>query len=493
MSQYPCISPAIDPHEIFRTSGAVEIAPAGAGHYAAWNRYYPEIVFLNRDGVTFLEKMKSNTHPYKSFTGIKRLFRKMARAGLFYGGAGDGSREMYMAGGRKRLDILSEQMVRHREERSPYLSLGVFTHRCNMSCPYCVVEYVRANHRSARVRTREEKTSGLIRVLDSILQVFSRKQTSTFRIMLNGGEILLEWDTVMAALDHVEKNYPHVHLELDMNTNGTLVTEEIARYISARNFKSVGISIDGYRETHNQTRRYHHGGGSYDDVMRGLGILNRNLKKRIRTYQGTLTVDHQVDIEKLMDMRRHNFRRARLGVNLLGISPEEAKRMAELHYRIALRAREEGWSVMDDHFKIFRTILSVKKRHAPFSFFCRGLNDLAGKSIYYNLDTGKANLLCHYVTDCHISLEEADWDIYHPGLFEKAEVYLRERFRLFESHCGECEAAGVCRGGCIIFGLDAFNRVNEAACVFMRETWRRYLLQGFTETVAGGESPLIKH
>lgn len=57
-----------------------------------------------------------------------------------------------------------------------------------------------------------------------------------------------------------------------LQTNGTRITPELARHL-AEYHVLTGISIDGPPEIHNEGRRFPSGGGSYDDVIRGLELL----------------------------------------------------------------------------------------------------------------------------------------------------------------------------------------------------------------------------
>ena len=57
-----------------------------------------------------------------------------------------------------------------------------------------------------------------------------------------------------------------------IQTNGTLLDEEWAAFFREHDFL-VGISIDGPREMHDAYRVNKGGKGSFDQVMRGLGVL----------------------------------------------------------------------------------------------------------------------------------------------------------------------------------------------------------------------------
>ena len=85
------------------------------------------------------------------------------------------------------------------------------------------------------------------------------------------------------------------------------------------------------------------------------------------------------------------------------------------------------------------------------------------------------NILCNNVTGCQVKLEEINNNIYHPLIFEKGFMCLKRRFEMFKQKCQDCEISGICRGGCILTGIDAYNKMNETACTFQKETWKYYI------------------
>ncbi len=471
----------IDENKIYRASQAAVIHDLGNENFAIWNRYLPSVVYLNADGIKFFKFLETNSFPYKKFRGFKRTFRKLIQANLVYSHQNDPYKNEFLEGTSQCMHNIHESMELQKKERLPYISFSIFNQNCNMKCPYCIVSYIKSNRGKLVKRTPQDKLANLKKIIDKVFHCYQTEKDQPIRMMLNGGEILLEWDVIKEAILYMKATYPKADIELNINTNATLMTHEIAQFLVDQNFSTIGVSFDGYKETHNQTRTYHNGKETFDHVLKGVEILNQHLPKPLPMFQGTLTGDHELDIEKLMEMKNHNFDHARLGVNLLGISTQEAKKMADLHFQIALRSTQTGWSVMDDFFKSYHSILSAETHRKRFTFFCRGFTDLAGKSFYYNIDTEQVNILCHYVTDTQLTLDEIDGDIYHPLIFEKGYNYLQKRLEVFKENCTDCIIAGICRGGCILSGIDPFNKMNPAACLFLKETWKQYLSYAFDE------------
>lgn len=60
-----------------------------------------------------------------------------------------------------------------------------------------------------------------------------------------------------------------------LQTNGTLLDEEWAKFLKDNRFK-VGISLDGPEAIHNASRVYADGRGTYSDVMRAIELLKKH-------------------------------------------------------------------------------------------------------------------------------------------------------------------------------------------------------------------------
>jgi len=65
--------------------------------------------------------------------------------------------------------------------------------------------------------------------------------------------------------------------------------------------------------------------------------------------------------------------------------------------------------------------------------------------------------------------------IYDPRITEAANLFIRARLDAIKRHCWGCELVGVCRGSCILSGLDSRNELNPAACAYQKTLWARFL------------------
>jgi uncharacterized protein len=144
--------------------------------------------------------------------------------------------------------------------------------RCNLNCSYCYVY----NMADSTWKSRPAVMSNEVfeAALERILQQCRATGQDRFRIAFHGGEPCLigpdrfdAWcGRARAVLGEI------VRLRLLMQTNGTLLD---SRWIDLlrKHHVSVGISMDGPKEIHDAVRVDHRQQGSYDQVERGLKLL----------------------------------------------------------------------------------------------------------------------------------------------------------------------------------------------------------------------------
>ena len=99
-------------------------------------------------------------------------------------------------------------------------------------------------------------------------------------------EVVVAWqggEPTMMGLDFFRRavrladgmRRPGQRIAHTMQTNGTLLDDEWGEFLAAQGFL-VGLSVDGPRDIHDAYRVDKGGKGSFDRVMRGLGVLRRH-------------------------------------------------------------------------------------------------------------------------------------------------------------------------------------------------------------------------
>jgi uncharacterized protein len=138
---------------------------------------------------------------------------------------------------------------------------------CNIDCAYCYLP-----HRSSKQRMSER----------TLEQTFQRVFSSPFvnnhlTVLWHAGEpLVLGVDYCQRALELLERHRrPDVSVTVHFQTNGTLLNQEWIDFFRATGAQ-VGVSLDGPAELHDRSRKTRRGTGTYQEVMRGVRLLQSN-------------------------------------------------------------------------------------------------------------------------------------------------------------------------------------------------------------------------
>jgi len=149
-----------------------------------------------------------------------------------------------------------------RGEARPILGTLIVTYRCDLACSMCDLP-LRGD------RGRELGTDGLKGVLDAMVDL------GVLGVGITGGEPLLRKDLV-EIVRHGTRRGLLVHV----NTNGTLVTKDLARALGDAGLGSVNLSLDGpTAEVHDRLRGR---AGSFERVLRAAARLSAVPRRRFR-------------------------------------------------------------------------------------------------------------------------------------------------------------------------------------------------------------------
>lgn len=140
---------------------------------------------------------------------------------------------------------------------------------CNMRCRYC---YYLEKSRYYPGRTMMPDD-----VLEEFIKQYIEAQTMpAVMFTWHGGEALLRTPDFYKKVLRLQRKYARgIHVDNCIQTNGTKLTDEWCRFFKDNGWL-VGVSIDGPREYHDAYRQKANGQGSFDDVMRGIELLNKH-------------------------------------------------------------------------------------------------------------------------------------------------------------------------------------------------------------------------
>ncbi|WP_291736313.1 radical SAM protein [Clostridium sp.] len=164
------------------------------------------------------------------------------------------------------------------------------TKRCNLRCDYCSV--------SAGNCYEDELN------LEEFKKLFKEvHDLNIHRISLSGGEPFTRSDFFDILNEATKYDYATI-----INSNGTLITEEIAKKLTRYNFNRICITLDGDRP---EIHEYFRGKGSFEKTINGI----KNLQK-YNLPVSTLFTLNKINVNNLIDCIKFN---EKLGIEYMSV------------------------------------------------------------------------------------------------------------------------------------------------------------------------------
>lgn len=157
---------------------------------------------------------------------------------------------------------------------------------CNMNCDMCYV----------RLSRREMEAQGRLRTAEEWLEVGRQmKEAGVLFLLLTGGEPFLypEFRKVYLGLRQMG-------MILTINTNGTLIDEDLAAFFGKYKPRRVNITLYGADD--GAYERLCHYPGGYAKTLRGIRLL-REQGVDVKVG-GSLTPANQKDLDRLLDLEQ---------------------------------------------------------------------------------------------------------------------------------------------------------------------------------------------
>jgi uncharacterized protein len=187
---------------------------------------------------------------------------------------------------------------------SNYGNIGVMwktvSEACNLACDYCY--YSRCGGKPGNIERIDDG------VLEKFIKEYMALSNGVARFAWQGGEPLLAGLDFFKKVVQLQAKYapPNTIISNSLQTNGTLIDEEWAKFFKKYNFL-VGVSLDGPKEINDARRITGSGAGSFERVMQGINFL-----RKYDVDFNILTVIHENNVynaKQLMDFyQREQFR-----------------------------------------------------------------------------------------------------------------------------------------------------------------------------------------
>ncbi len=338
---------------------------------------------------------------------------------------------------------------------------------CNLRCEYCFY----LGHCSFYPETRRHRMSD--EVLEQMVRTYMRTPQPQYSFGWQGGEPTLMGVEFFRRAVTLQQRYGRSGAEVGngVQTNGTLITAEMARLFSEYHFL-LGVSLDGPPEIHDKHRVKMGGGGSHADVMHGIRLLREhNAQFNILTLVNEANVRRPTEVYNYLTEQGFLFHQY-----IACVEPDENRRVLPF----SVSGRQWG----DFLCTIFDLWYANDTRRVSVRLF---------DSILILLVEGVRNM-CSLGTDCcQYFVVEYNGDVYPCDFFvekrfrlgnvcrdpwptlQRSPIYadFGQQKQMRHPACAACEFAWVCQGDCLKHRLCA-NGGDPRRLSHLCEGWKQF-------------------
>ena len=333
-------------------------------------------------------------------------------------------------------------MTNEKSEAKACLIL-MFTDKCNLRCEYCFLR--NEENRNENLGPMSLETGR--KAVDLYWEMFNLSENSAVStIDFYGGEPLTN-PNLMGVVKHIREKDEEfgVRTRIMVNTNGTLITEEFARKAKEYNLFIV-VSLDGPKDVHDRYRKDWLGEGSYDGVIKGIGLLQ---KEGVETMISTVLTPSNLDSAKniLPIVRKLGVKKAIVSP-IFGNSLGNYNLKEEYYQKFAIAAKQ----YFEEAARNGIEELQIKAKMDSFDL---GVPVISAPDIGSSIDGGNQIVIWpnSNVSLCEVMMDLTIGNLNTP-IVELAEnknelvQKLRKRLPEFNKECRDCKFAKMCGGEC---------------------------------------------
>lgn len=356
------------------------------------------------------------------------------------------------------------------------LSLAV-AQKCNLGCTYC---YARQGGFGGGESSMSMGVA--LAAVDRLLEGAASGEKVSLAYL--GGEPLAGRPVLRAATEYAARRAAEasVGVSFALTTNATMLTEEDAEFFERYHF-SVTVSIDGIGDVHDRLRPFKSGRGSYESVVRGVGLLLARAPRFSQvTARVTITPSNLRLRETLDELLRLGFDAVQFSPMLS--SPTRAGQMGTDEFDAMLaqliecgdefeRRLSEG--VVYPFMNLINTLRRIHEQGRD-AYPCGAGGRYLGVSAEGRL------YACHRFVDDELGAMGSVADGVDAAMQSR---WLSERNVHAQEPCRTCWARHMCGGGC---HYEALHR-GRPACDYIRG-WLHYCL-GLYASLIKDSPPLL--
>jgi len=337
------------------------------------------------------------------------------------------------------------------------------SHDCNLACEYCFAES--GNYGGERGIMPPDVA---IKAIDFLVK--NSGDRAELEADFFGGEPLMAWDTVTAAVSYARANEAAwgKRFRFTITTNGLLLDDEKTDYIN-REMSNCVLSLDGREEINDAMR----GKGVYAAVVPKFRKLVQSRNKPGFTdyyVRGTFTTLNSDFCEDVIELVRLGFR---------NVSLEPATGDA---FRYAIKDKHVG-RICAEYDRLYDLIADGSDDVNGVNFFHFNVDLRGGPCVIRRLrGCGCGNEYAAVAPNgdlypCHRFVGEADWlmgSVNGGVLNEAVRDYFIKTHIYSKSDCPDCWARFYCSGGCnatcfASYGDARITRSAGVECMLMKK------------------------
>lgn len=303
---------------------------------------------------------------------------------------------------------------------------------CNLKCLHCYQE----NHKPIQLKYEQ-----LVKIYDQFKELLKKKKMKG-HINITGGEPLCN-PHLFKILDLIKQDEDLISFSI--LTNGTLITEEIAKKIKNYNPYYVQVSLEGGKKTNDYIR----GNGTYEKIA--IGIKNLRKQDIFTSISFTATRLNYKEFPKVVKYARKYDVNNVWSDRYIPLGDSEDKNLA-LNYK----QTREYLEIMN---KERNKLLKVKNNNTTISMY-RALQFQMTNDFAYGCTAGDTLLTVMENGDlvpCRRMLivvgnlfETKMYDLYM-----NSDILKELRKKKIPDDCAECEHSEMCHGGlkCLTYAM----------------------------------------
>lgn len=318
---------------------------------------------------------------------------------------------------------------------------------CNMNCDMC---YIRLNREEMNQR-------GRLRTVQEWLELAKElKQAGTLFILLTGGEPFL-----YPYFKELYRGLKELGMIITINTNGTLINEEMAQFLSQDKPRRINVTLYGAsNETYEKLCHYPNG---YDKTIEGIQLLKKyHLDIKLN---GTLVPENQHEVDEMIAFAKEMDLYLKIDTYMFPCSRKKIHPFKQSARLSAIDAAKHSVAIkkkMDSkEYQDYQKYMLDKSHYISQNDDC-SLNCRAGKSSFWITWDG-------YLTPC-VFMDEPAIDVFsQPFLVSWEELKEKAKTLHLPVSCQNCSKRGICQvcGACAYCENGNFDEQPHYMCEYI--------------------------